>query len=84
MEEKIEIATVSSRGQICIPNSMREEMDLKEGSKVLFMLADNSLIMKKVNLQTWAEITKPLKDKIALKESDVNDLVHRFRNKKKR
>ena len=36
MTEKIEIATVSSRGQICIPNDIREDMGLDEGSKVLF------------------------------------------------
>ncbi len=85
MMEKIEMATVSSRGQICIPNDIREDMGLKEGSKVLFMLTDDSLIMKKVNMQTFEEITKPLREamkKTGLKESDVPDIVHRFRTKK--
>ena len=86
MMEKIEMATVSSRGQICIPNDIREDMGLKEGSKVLFVLADDSLIMKKVNMQTFKEITKPLKEameKTGLNESDVPDIVHRFRAEKK-
>ncbi|MFH1711069.1 MAG: AbrB/MazE/SpoVT family DNA-binding domain-containing protein [Nanoarchaeota archaeon] len=86
MAEKIEMATVSSRGQICIPNNMREEMGLKEGSKVLFLLTDDSIIMKKVNMQTWAEVTKPLKEAMAktnLKESEVTDIVHRFREKQR-
>jgi len=86
MTEKIEMATVSSRGQICIPNDMREEMGLKEGSKVLFLLTDDSIIMKKVNMQTWAEVTKPLKEAMAktnLKESDVLGIVHRFREKQR-
>ena len=62
MSEKIEMATVSSRGQICIPNDIREDMGLREGSKVIFALAGDSLIMKRVSMQTFAEITKPLKD----------------------
>ena len=86
MTEKIEMGTVSSRGQICIPNDIRDEMGLKEGSKVLFVLTDGSLIMKKVNMQTWAEITKPLREaaeKAGMKESDVPDMIHRFRAKKR-
>ena len=60
--EKIEMATVSSRGQICIPNGIRDDMGLKEGSKVLFVLTDDSLIMKKVNgsslVKSWSFISK--------------------------
>ena len=87
MADKIEMATVSSRGQICIPNDIREEMGLKEGSKILFALTGDSLIMKKVSMETFAEITKPLREamkKSNLKESDVPDLIHKFREEKRR
>lgn len=84
MAEKIEMATVSSRGQICIPNGIRDEMGLREGSKVLFLLTDDSLIMKKVNMQTFEEITKPLREaKKKIREEDVVGLIHRFRAKKR-
>ena len=82
MSEIIEIGTVSARGQICIPNDIREEMDLKEGSRVLFILQDESLLLKKINKQTFAEITKPLKGeaiKAGMKESDVDNIIHNFR-----
>ena len=83
MAEIIEMGTVSSRGQICIPNDIRENMGLKEGNKVLFVLTDGSLIMKKVNTQSFAEITKPLREaKKKIREEDVVDLVHRFRESK--
>ena len=87
MKEKVEMGTVSARGQICIPNDIREEMGLREGSKVLFVLADDSLLMKKVNMATFAEITKPLREAAKnsrLKESDVPDILHRFRAEKRR
>ena len=86
MSEIIEIGKVSSRGQICIPNNIREEMNLEEGNKVLFVLQDNSLLMKKVTSETFANITKPLKEeakRIGFKESEVNNIVHKFRKEKR-
>ena len=86
MEENIEMGTVSARGQICIPNRIRNEMGLKEGSKVLFVFSEDSLLMKRVNMQTFAEITKPLKNaakEAGMKEEDVVDMIHRFRAKKR-
>lgn len=79
MAEKIEMATVSSRGQICIPNEIREDMGLREGSKVLFMLTGDSLIMKKVGTHTFRDITAPLKDaakRAGLRRSDVSGMIH--------
>jgi hypothetical protein len=38
-------------------------------------------------LKTWEEITRPLREKMAktnLKESEIPDIVHRFRKTKKR
>jgi len=85
MNEKIEMGTMSSRGQICIPNDIREDMGLEEGSKVLFVLTDDSLLIKKVNMKTFAEITKPLKDAPKkIKESEVVDLIHKIRKEKER
>ncbi len=86
MSEIIEMGTVSSRGQICIPNDIREEMGLKEGNKVLFVLQNESLIVKKITIQTFAEITKPLKEeakKAGFKESEVDNIVRRFRKERK-
>ena len=85
MSEVVEMGTISSKGQVAIPALIRDEMGLEEGSKVLFMLTDDTLLIKKVNNKTFAEITKPLKEaakKAGFKEEDVVDLVHRARNKK--
>ncbi len=84
MTDKVEMGTVSSRGQICIPNDMREDMGLKEGSKVLFVLTNGSLIMKKVSVQTWAEVTAPFKEaKKKIREDEVVDLIHKIRAEKR-
>jgi len=82
MSEIVEMGTISSKGQVAIPSQIRDEMGLEEGSKVLFVLADDTLLIKMVNTKTFAEITKPLKEaakKAGLKEEDVVGLVHRAR-----
>jgi len=85
MSEIIEIGTVSSRGQIAIPIDIRNEMGLVEGQKVLFLLGDDTLLIKKVTTQSFEELTRPLKEaakKAGLKESKVSEIIHRFRSKK--
>lgn len=84
MSEAIEIGTISSKGQVAIPSLIREEMGLEEGSKVLFFLAEDTLLIKKVSNKTFSEITKPLKEaakKAGLKEENVVNLVHSARKK---
>jgi len=81
--EIFEIGSVSSRGQIAIPSDIRKEMGLEEGTKVLFVLEDSTLIMKKVTRETFAHITKPLREaEKKIKEEDVVDLVHKIRKAK--
>lgn len=85
MAELIEIGKISARGQIAIPLDIRTEMGLHEGEKVLFFLEEDTLLIKKITTKTFAEITKPLKDaanKANMKESDVPEIIQRFRKKK--
>ncbi len=80
MNEVVEMGKVSSRGQIAIPVDIRNEMGLEEGSKVLFLLEDDVLLMKKVTSQTWDQITAPLRaQKKKIKQENVSELIHRMR-----
>ena len=82
MPSEIEMGTVSSRGQIAIPSSIRNMMGLEDGSKVLFFAEDDTILMKKVTKDTFAAITRPLKraaKKSGLSEKDVVGIVHRAR-----
>jgi AbrB family looped-hinge helix DNA binding protein len=82
----VEMGKISSRGQIAIPTDIRNQLGLNEGSKVLFFTEDDSLLIKKVTEQTFAQITRPLKiaaKKAGMKEKDVPDMIHRFGKKKR-
>ena len=45
---QIEIAKVSSKGQIVIPQEMRNKLDIKAGSMFAIASCDNTLILKKI------------------------------------
>lgn len=82
--EIVEMGTVSSRGQIAIPSSIREEMGLQEGSKILFLLKDNTVLIRKVIPESWEEITRPFKEaKKKIREEDVEELIHKMRREKR-
>jgi len=87
MEKKIvEIGTISARGQIAIPAEVRRKLQLDEGERVLFVVNDDALIIKRINVEkTWEEVTKPLREaikKAGMKEEEAVDIVHRFRQNK--
>ena len=86
MNELIEMGRISSRGQIAIPQEIREKMGLVEGTKVLFFLENDALLIKRINKHSFAEITKPFKEaakKAGLKEEDVPGIIQRFRKQKR-
>ena len=84
MKTIIEMGKISSRGQIAIPSDIRKQLGLDEGTKVLFFAEDDTLLMKKVNTESFAELTKPFRDaKKKIKEKDVPTLIHRLRKKKR-
>ncbi|MBU2590326.1 MAG: AbrB/MazE/SpoVT family DNA-binding domain-containing protein [Nanoarchaeota archaeon] len=82
METIIEMGKISSRGQIAIPSDIRNQLGLTEGTRVLFMLEDNVLFMKKVIPESFAELTEPFrKANKKIKEGEVSKLVHKLRKK---
>ena len=43
----IETITMSSKGQIVIPERIRDELKIKEGTKLVMLEKDNSIILEK-------------------------------------
>ena len=82
VSEILEMGKVSARGQIAIPVEIRKEMELEEGSKVIFLLEDDTLLIKKVSLGTWERLTEPFrKVKKKIGEDEVAGLIHRARKR---
>jgi len=82
MTEILELGTMSSRGQLCIPTNIREKLSLIEGTKVMLLATDDSLFLKKVDSATFSQLLKPFQEsKKKIKESEVSDIIHAFRKK---
>jgi AbrB family looped-hinge helix DNA binding protein len=68
-----EVTTISEKGQVVIPQSIRKEMGIKPKNKFLVYGRGDTIIMKKLELpdikQEWDDIFK-LMDKKGLKISD--------------
>jgi antitoxin PrlF len=80
----VEMGSVSSRGQIAIPSEIRKELGLEEGSKVIFTVKDDAIILRKITAASWEELTRPFTSaKKKIREGDVPDLIHKLRREKK-
>ena len=80
----MEIAKITTRGQITIPISIRQKLNLKDGDKVAFIEKDGEYRIinpTKVAILEAQEAFAGLADKLGLKtEEDVVDLCKKVRN----
>ena len=59
--EKLEITSMSSRGQVVIPLDIRELLGLKEGEKFVVVGEKDTVILKKVTMPSFKNFDKLLK-----------------------
>ena len=85
--ENIEITSVSSRGQIVIPQGLRNKMRIREGEKFVVIGEGDTIVLKKLEMPSFSGIDKLLKKtrdfakKKGIKPSDVEEAVKRTRKK---
>ena len=85
--ENIEITSLSSRGQIVIPQGLRNKMRIREGEKFVVIGEDNTIVLKKLEMPYFSGIDKLLKKtrdfakKKGIKPSDVEEAVKHTRKK---
>ena len=85
--ENIEITSVSSRGQVVIPQSLRDKLKIHEGEKFVIVGEDNTIVLKKLEMPSFSGIDKLLKKtrefakQKGLKETDVEESIREARKK---
>lgn len=83
----MELAKVTIKGQITIPKSIREFLNLKEGSKVLFIQDGDNIIIKNSNIVALEKIQKAFEgeaERLGLEtEEDVVKMIKEFRKNRK-
>ncbi len=83
MSVKVDVARLSSRGQIVIPKELRDELGLKKDDLLLITMIEDTLVMKKLDrtklLKEFEGIREAIKEKMSPKE--VERLIHEARSK---
>lgn len=84
----MELAKVTSKGQITIPKEIREMLKIKEGSKILFFKRGDEVIIKNASMIALEKIQKEFEgeaERLGLKtEEDVVELIKEFRKERKK
>lgn len=82
----MELAKVTSKGQITIPKSIRDMLKVKEGSKILFFKQGDEVIIKNAAMISLEKIQKEFEgeaERLGLKtEEDVVKMIKEFRKGK--
>ena len=74
MEKEFDVTKMSSRGQIVIPQELRERMNLEEGSKFAVVGMEDTIILKKLEPPKWEDFDKAISNLRRFgKEKDVTE-----------
>ena len=85
--ENIEITSVSSRGQVVIPQNLRDKMKIHAGEKFAVIGEEDTIILKKLEMPSFSGINQLLKKtrefakKKEIKGHDIEDTIKQTRKK---
>ena len=58
----MEITKISSKGQIVIPQSIRNDMDISEGTVIAIERINDMIVLKKIDVDLVSQFKKSLED----------------------
>lgn len=86
---EIELTKLSSKGQIVIPQSLREELGLEEGETFAVIARGDTIVLKKLQLPSKKELFEKIHQwgvafaqKRGLKEDNLQKMIELRRRKK--
>ncbi|MCR5458119.1 MAG: AbrB/MazE/SpoVT family DNA-binding domain-containing protein [Clostridiales bacterium] len=83
------IITVTTKGQISIPVSIRKSLHIENGDKLVAYTYGDSLLLKVLKVPSTDEFKKTMDEaqawasSVGYKESDVKDIIKSVRKKRK-
>ena len=83
---EVELTKLSSKGQVVIPRSVRDELDLKEGETFAVVGNEDSILLKRVELPSKKELFEKVHKwgvsfakKKGIREEDLQSVIKRNR-----
>jgi AbrB family looped-hinge helix DNA binding protein len=88
--EKADVVVVSSKGQVVIPQSIRQKLRIGTKSKLLVYPYDDALVMKKLEIKDVEGALAAIYKRIAarrarygeLSQAEIDEIVQRYRHGK--
>ena len=84
-----QVLTVSSKGQISLPASIRKLLSIDKGDKLVAYVSGDVIMLKALKLPTIEEFEKSMDEaqdwaaSVGYDEQDVNDIIKAVRAKKR-
>lgn len=84
----VEFTKLSSKGQVVIPQNIRDDLGLKPGTPFAVIEQKDAILLKKIELpkiKTWDEATKPFREaakKSGFTRKDLDRIIKEARKSK--
>ena len=84
----LEVTSLSTRGQVVIPNDIRENMNLEPGTKMIIIQEGDNILLKPIKAPRMSQFDKIIalgdkaRNELNLKESDVDQAIKNVRKKR--
>ena len=84
----VDVLTVSSKGQVVLPASMRKSLSIESGSKLAAYASDDFIILKVLHIPAIDDFRSKLDEaqewaaSVGYTEEDVNDIIKSVRAEK--
>ena len=85
-----EVTALSSKGQIVLPKSIREHLNVASGTKFMVFSDGNSILLKPIPVPDIAEFQNLMNaaeewaDSVGMTEDDITDAIKTVRNRRKK
>ncbi len=83
-----QVTTITSRGQVVIPQAIREDLEIIPGNKFVVIGSGDTIILKKMEMPSAEDLKKLLAQtraetrKKGVKSSEVSKAIHEVRKKR--
>ena len=87
--EQLEVTKLSSKGQVVLPQAIRQKLHLGEGEKFMVFCDKDTVILKKIERPVIERFKELLKEsrayakKAGLTQADVKEAIRRVRSQSK-
>ena len=84
-----DVTSVSTKGQVVLPKSIRDSLTLQSGSKLLVISDGQSIVLKPIDMpdisefQSLMEAAASWADDVGMTEDDISSAIRTVRDRKK-